>query len=370
MAIRYTNEVVGSYSRQTNCEAGIYVDGDIAGLVQYVLYDQELTISHIFVRPEYRRQGYGSRLMKYIQKENPDYKYKPSMMTDDGAAFKHKDLPLENKFVSFNNWLSEKQVEEALHTSGTPTDSSPSTYDRSPKGSNYKSQFPIAESEEKEEKEEKEEDPKYGCVMMDANIKNWEDFHLAGIDKDDVYYKPYDQSYGLEENPHVTILYGIHEEEVDPQRMADMIEFYMKPVTVTIEEIGVFEGEEYDVVKYNVPITGQLQKYRDVFIQVPNTQNFPEYQPHMTIAYVKSGEGKKYATKLREPFRVEFTKGVYSWHSSPEKDPEKTSRKVVNLAKKEEEKEKDKDKGVGLPPNIENLPLNNVENGLPPNIQK
>ncbi|HPI81797.1 MAG TPA: hypothetical protein PK122_00990, partial [Candidatus Paceibacterota bacterium] len=42
------------------------------------------------------------------------------------------------------------------------------------------------------------EDKKYGCVMMDTKIDNWEDYHLAGIDEDDVYIKPFDKSYGLE----------------------------------------------------------------------------------------------------------------------------------------------------------------------------
>jgi len=243
--------------------------------------------------------------MKFIQQENPEYKYVPSMKTPEGAAFKHKDLPLESKFVSFDNWLN-----ESPH------------------------QLPMNE-------------PRYGCVMMDADIKNWEQFHLSGIEEDDIYLKPYDDSYGLEETPHVTIVYGIHEDEVDPQRMADLIEHYMKPLTVTIKEIGIFEGKEYDVVKYNVPVTGQLQGYRDIFMQIPNTQNFPEYHPHMTIAYVKPGTGKKYKTELRDPFRVTFTKGVYSWHPSKDKDPDKTSRKVVNLVKKEAPKED------ALPPNIQ-----------------
>jgi 2'-5' RNA ligase len=317
--ITYTNEVVASYSGQTNLESGIYLDGEILGLVEYVIYSNELTISHIFIRPEFRRQGYGSRLMKYIQHENPHYKYKPSMMTDDGAAFKHKDLPLENKFSSFNNWLSEQNEDTKI--------------------------------------KKEEEDPKYGCIMMDADIKNWKEYHIAGIDEDDVYLKPYDDSYGLEENPHVTILYGVHEEEVDPQKMADMIEYYMKPVTVTIKEIDIFPGKEYDVVKYNIPLTGKLQGYRDIFLQIPNTQDFPKFEPHMTICYVKSGSGKKYKATLRESFQVTFTKGVYSWHSNLEKDPDKTSRKVVNLVKKEPEKEV-------LPPNVER------PDALPPNIQK
>jgi len=104
--ITYTNEVVDEYSGQLNYEAGIYLNGEIIGMVQYVLYDEELTVSDILVRPEYRRQGYGSRLIKYIKEENPDYEYKPSIMKPDGAKFIHKDLFLEEsikaKFVYEN----------------------------------------------------------------------------------------------------------------------------------------------------------------------------------------------------------------------------------------------------------------------------
>jgi len=297
--ITYYNGSTDAYSGQVNMEAAIYVDGEIAGAVEYVLYDDELTVSDIYIRPEYRRQGYGSRLMKYIKEQNPEFKYKPSMKTELGAAFKHKDLPLDEGFRSLNDWIFEQDNKD-------------------------------------KNKDKDMEEPKYGCIMMDADIKNWNEFHTAGIEEDDVYIKPYDDSYGLEENPHVTILYGIHEEEVDPQRMADLIEYYMKPVTLTVTEIGVFEGKEYDVVKYDLPLTGQLQKYRDLFSQIPNTQSYPDYHPHMTIAYVKPGTGKKYAMELKEPFKVNFTKGVYSWHPNKEDDPEKTSRKVVNLAKEKE----------------------------------
>lgn len=104
--ITYTNEILNSHSGQLDGEAGIYVDGEIIGVAQYVLYNGELTISDIFVRPEFRRRGYGSRLIKYIKQENPDYKYVPSMKTEDGSKFIHKDLSLEEeiqaKFVYEN----------------------------------------------------------------------------------------------------------------------------------------------------------------------------------------------------------------------------------------------------------------------------
>ena len=98
--ITYTDECLGYHHGQTDCEAVIYVDKEIIGVVQYVLYDNELTISHILVRPEFRRQGYASRLVKYIKEKNPEYRYKSSLKTEDGAKFKHKDL----SFESYNKW--------------------------------------------------------------------------------------------------------------------------------------------------------------------------------------------------------------------------------------------------------------------------
>jgi len=69
------------------------VDGDIMGVVEYVLHDGELTVSNILVRPEFRRKGYGSRMMQYLkEKYRGEYEYTPSMKTSDGAEFKHKDI--------------------------------------------------------------------------------------------------------------------------------------------------------------------------------------------------------------------------------------------------------------------------------------
>jgi len=171
----------------------------------------------------------------------------------------------------------------------------------------------------------------YGCVMMDTKIDDWEEQHLAGIDEDDVHIKPLDDSYGLEKDPHITVLFGIHEDQVDSETIKEVIKHNMKPVTVDIDEVDFFPGEEYDVVKYNVPVTDELLKYRELFSKFPNTQTFPEYKPHMTIAYVKPGMGKKYKRKLREPFQVTFTKGTYSDH--PEGDPENFTRKQIDLEK-------------------------------------
>jgi hypothetical protein len=167
----------------------------------------------------------------------------------------------------------------------------------------------------------------YGCIMMEASVGNWEEEHVLGIDQNDVYEDPEDDSYGLEEDPHVTILYGIHEDEVDNEVVLSVMEENMVPVSVEIDEIDIFENDDYDVVKYNVPKVDELMKMRKLFEDTfPNTQTFPDYNPHVTIAYVKPGKGKKYKRKLEEPFRIDFVKGIYSWH-----EDEDLKKKKINL---------------------------------------
>ena len=164
------------------------------------------------------------------------------------------------------------------------------------------------------ENESKERDH-FGCVMLDAKVPDWAEKHLSGIDKKDLYEEDDDDSYGLNDTPHITLLYGLHEDEVEPDTIMDVIKQDVGPVTTDIKNISIFENEKYDVVKYDVPVTEDLKKYRDMFKKTfPNTQSFPDFHPHVTLAYVKPGEGSKYVKELDEPFSLTFNKGVYSFH--------------------------------------------------------
>ena len=61
---------------------------------------------------------------------------------------------------------------------------------------------------------------KYGCVMLELNIQNWDDL-TKSIDPNDVYL-PEDPSHGIETDPHVTILYGLHR-GVTPEQVKSAI---------------------------------------------------------------------------------------------------------------------------------------------------
>ena len=91
--ITYEIEHMGSIYGQDDYELGMYLNGEIVGIVKYVIFEGELTVSNILVRPEFRRKGFGSRMMQYLKQTYPDVTYKPSIKTDLGMAFKHKEIP-------------------------------------------------------------------------------------------------------------------------------------------------------------------------------------------------------------------------------------------------------------------------------------
>jgi 2'-5' RNA ligase len=147
--------------------------------------------------------------------------------------------------------------------------------------------------------------------MLYTHIDGWNKICKTIVDEKDVYDTK-DNEYGYETEPHITLVYGIHDDDIDRSEMFEKIK-ELEPVTVEIEEIGVFEIDDYDVVKMNVPVTKQLKKYRKMFEDgFPNTQKFKTFKPHITLAYVKKGCGKKYGLKLEEPIEITFDRGVYS----------------------------------------------------------
>jgi len=96
--VRYLLEAVAHYSDQTNFELGMYredgkgLGNGVIGLLEYVIYKNEIRVSDIKVLPKYRRRGVGSRLIQKMKQEHPHASYKPSLKTDLGTKFKHKDI--------------------------------------------------------------------------------------------------------------------------------------------------------------------------------------------------------------------------------------------------------------------------------------
>lgn len=98
------------------------------------------------------------------------------------------------------------------------------------------------------------------------------------------------EDYGVETEPHVTALYGLLDHS--PAQARALLEGN-GPVEFTTGKMSIFENDEYDVLK--VEISGPAIHAINAKLRgLPHFSTFPDYRPHMTLAYLKKGEGKKY----------------------------------------------------------------------------
>lgn len=147
--------------------------------------------------------------------------------------------------------------------------------------------------------EKKGDTHSYGCVMLYFNIdkSSWSKVQDL-IEDEDVYSEEGDQTYGREDEPHITLLYGLHASIPDSE-VEELIN-NIKPTKLTLKKISIFENDKFDVVKFDVTgvSKGRLSDMNKKFTELPHTTDYPDYHPHSTIAYVKPGTGKKYIQTL------------------------------------------------------------------------
>lgn len=95
---------------------------------------------------------------------------------------------------------------------------------------------------------------------------------------------------GYEDNPHITVKYGLETSDVND------LYFVAKqaPITVTMGKVSMFDNPDYDVLKVEVSGDQLVELNKLISSKLKNTDTFPTYEPHATIAYLKKGEGKKY----------------------------------------------------------------------------
>ena len=150
----------------------------------------------------------------------------------------------------------------------------------------------------------------YGCAMLYFNFPDMEEIHHR-IDKKDIYIDPNDDSYGLEDEPHVTLLFGLHKEVTlsDVQNAVKDITFE----NCILHNISIFENPKYDVLKFDIKNNPSLNDANRNLKKFPFTTEYPDYHPHMTIGYLKPGKGKKYVQRLKDgEYKMVPEYGVYS----------------------------------------------------------
>jgi 2'-5' RNA ligase len=111
---------------------------------------------------------------------------------------------------------------------------------------------------------------------------------------------------GIEEDPHITVVYGLP--PGDPESVAEVLHG-REYAQATLGPVDVFENPDYDVVHVSVN-SGCLDKMHWAIRNKLKIQcNFPDYSPHITLAYLQKGEGRKYrGSKIFDGEELTFTK--------------------------------------------------------------
>lgn len=151
----------------------------------------------------------------------------------------------------------------------------------------------------------------YGCVMLYFDYPEMTELHEQ-IKSEDVYEDPEDPTFGLEKEPHCTLLYGLHD-----GIKTEVIENIMKNFAFgncTIKNASLFENEKFDVLKFDVD-GDLLHDCNKELCKLPHTTSYPDYHPHMTIAYLKPGMGKQYAKMFKD--RIDTLTPKYIVYSKP-----------------------------------------------------
>jgi 2'-5' RNA ligase len=151
-------------------------------------------------------------------------------------------------------------------------------------------------------------------VYLNVNKDDWNNLESM-INKKDLYLgKDGDRGYGFETEPHVTWLYGLHEDVKDEDVKSKIDN--VTTVNFKLDKISSFNNENFDVIKFDVT-SDDFTRYNKDLSELPHTNSFKNYHPHCTVAYVKPGKSEIYIKKLNDfikdnPLEFKVDKIVYS----------------------------------------------------------
>ena len=129
----------------------------------------------------------------------------------------------------------------------------------------------------------------YVSFKLNGAYKNWL-LEYQNLITDDVIYNNETESFGREFNPHITIMYPLTEDCLE--QLKGFCSTFPESNLVYFSELSIFKNEEkdYDVLVAKVDdVSGVLTKIHNFCMKFSNNWEYPYYEPHCTIAYVKKG---------------------------------------------------------------------------------
>jgi len=164
-----------------------------------------------------------------------------------------------------------------------------------------------------------------GCVMLDVDPLTVTDLVTKG--KDDLYFAQNKERFWIdgavaETVAHVTLLYGLLESAVTWKPLVDIVLADWTPPVLEIESLGSFDSpfqdEPYACIVAHIKVTDELLEGHKRLELLPHVNTYPDYRPHLTLAYVKADAKEKWLKELGTYFnRSKLTVNKINYGARP-----------------------------------------------------
>lgn len=138
----------------------------------------------------------------------------------------------------------------------------------------------------------------YGCAMAYFDFPKLKEIQ-SKIDDEDVLHELNGKELGLEDEPHVTLLYGLHDDKIDSKKLMEACKKH-KLDEIELGNVSMFDNPNFDVLKFDATSEDLIKCNEALCEEFPYTNDFPDYHAHCTIAYLKKGKAKKYIEMFKE----------------------------------------------------------------------
>lgn len=134
---------------------------------------------------------------------------------------------------------------------------------------------------------------KSGCIMINVEPLEVGDMLAEG----DLYYAKDKDRYWIngivsDKNCHVTLLFGLMESGNDWKRYVDALLEKVLPIDeVEIDHVSYFDSpykeEPYFCLIAKLVVSDKLLEANGKLRKLPHIDDYPTFQPHLTLAYIK-----------------------------------------------------------------------------------
>lgn len=141
---------------------------------------------------------------------------------------------------------------------------------------------------------ETEEKPRdYAFLMIDYEMPNFVKKIQKGIKEDELYTEEGNEDYGLEKQCHVTVAACL-DNDIDVEKLKEQLPLSIDCYGAFCTNISKFENEGFDVLKCSICCDILNLTHNRIAKKFSLHTEFKEFNPHLTIAYLKKGMADKY----------------------------------------------------------------------------